>query len=253
MRWGTNRISGVGLTALDTRAFQITFDDIPNPPAGQHEADIVNGDSGGGAFTGSGASARLIGILFAHAGFVGQPASTSLFGNLGLIVDLYAYRNDILAVVDRPDCNDGLDEDGDGFVDYPADLGCASSLDSSERSSSLVCDNGLDDDGDGVIDYPKDPGCYAGTDLSERGASAQCDNGFDDDADLATDYPADAGCLHPANQIEAPEPGISLSLGTLGSGVLALAAAARFAKRRRAVLARVHACRAQASSTRSTR
>lgn len=250
VRWGTNRISGIGVTALDTRAFQITFDDIPNPPAGQHEADIVNGDSGGGAFTGSGASAKLVGILFARSSFIGQPTSTSLFGNIGLIVDLYFYRDAILAVVDRPDCNDDLDEDGDGLVDYPADPGCASALDSSERSSSLVCDNGLDDDGDGEIDVPRDPGCYSGVDPSERGASAQCDNGFDDDGDLAIDFPSDSGCLHPSNEIEAPEPGVILSLG---SGVLALAAAARMAKRRRSVRSPVLARRTQTSSTRSTR
>ncbi len=169
MRWGTNRISSVGALALDTQAFEITFDDIPNPPPGQHEADVVNGDSGGGAFTGTGASAELVGILFAHASYVGQPASTSLYGNVGLIADLYAYRDDILAVVNRPDCNDGLDEDGDGLTDFPADLGCASASDTSERTSSLVCDNGMDDDGDGLIDYPSDPGCAIGTDISERG------------------------------------------------------------------------------------
>lgn len=250
LRWGTNRISSIGVTALNTQAFQITFDDIPNPPAGQHEADIVVGDSGGGAFTGSGASARLVGILFAHASFVGQPENTSIFGNVGWIADLYAYRDQILAVVDRPDCNDGLDEDGDGLIDYPADPGCASALDTSERSIGLVCDNGLDDDGDGEIDFPRDPGCNVGIDPSERGASAQCDNGLDDDGDLSIDFPSDSGCLHPSNPIEAPEPGSALSLG---SGVLALAALARAAKRRSAVRAPGLARRAQTSSTRSTR
>ena len=248
LRWGTNRISSIGVTALDTRAFQITFDYIQNPPAGQSEADIVNGDSGGGAFTGSGASATLVGILFAHASYVGQPESTSLFGNVGLIVDLYAYRDDLLAVVDRPDCNDGLDEDGDGLTDYPADRGCASATDSSERSSSLVCDNGLDDDGDGLIDFPGDPGCLIGSDVSERGASVQCDNGLDDDGDFAIDFPADSGCLHPTNKIEAPEPDIGLSLV---AGVLALAGAARSARRIGCV--RSVRSRAQTSSTRSTR
>ena len=236
MRWGTNRIASVGDVALDTQTFRIIFDDIPNPPPGQHEADIVFGDSGGGAFTGSGASAKLVGILFAHASFVGQPASTSLYGNAGLISDLFAYRSDILATIDRPDCNDGLDEDGDGMVDFPADPGCSSASDSSERSSALVCDNGIDDDLDGLTDYPNDPGCLIGADISERGAAFQCDNGLDDDLDARTDFPNDPGCLHPTNPIEAPEPG---ALGLLGSGVLALAV---FAPRRR-----------QTSSTRSTR
>jgi hypothetical protein len=238
MRWGTNRVSAVGETALDTRAFRIDFDAIQNPPPGQHEADIVNGDSGGGAFTGSGSSAELAGILFAHVTFVGQPEETSLFGNQGLIVDLSAYRDAILAVTDRPDCSDGLDEDGDGLVDHPADPGCSGPTDTSERSSALICDNGIDDDGDGLIDFPGDPGCAIGSDGSERGAASQCDNGVDDDLDAAIDFPNDSGCLHPTNLVELPEPGAGLMLCT---GALALALVRRAPRI------------AQTSSTRSTR
>lgn len=236
MRWGTNRIASVGDFALDTQSFRIVFDDIPNPPQGQHEADIVFGDSGGGAFTGSGTSAELVGILFAHAAFVGQPANTSLFGNAGLIADLFAYRSDILATVDRPDCNDGLDEDGDGLVDFPADPGCAGASDTSERSSAIVCDNGNDDDADGAIDFPADPGCSGAPDASERDTTFQCENGFDDDGDLLVDSPNAPGCLHPTNPIEAPEPAASW---LLASGVVALAASLPL--------------RRQTSSTRSTR
>jgi len=185
MRWGTNRISAVGDFVLDTRAFRTTFDDIRNPSPGEHEGDLVVGDSGGGAFTGTGTSAKLVGILFARSTYGGQPANTSLYGNHGLIADLYAYRNDILAVVDRPDCNDGLDEDGDGLVDYPSDPGCTNASDASERGVGFACDNGVDDDGDSAIDFP-----------------------------------SDTGCLHPSNAIEAPEPGIGLSLGF---GVLTVA------------------------------
>lgn len=242
-RWGTNRISGIDQTSLDTRAFQITFDNVSNPPAGQHEADVVTGDSGGAAFTGSGSAAKLVGILFAHATFVGQPGYTSLYGNVGLIVDLYAYRDDILAITDRPDCADGLDEDRDGLVDFPSDPGCASASDSSERGGTLVCDNGIDDDGDGLADFPGDPGCASVADDSERGAAYQCDNGLDDDLDLAVDFPSDSGCLHPSNPVEAPEPGSACLIGT---GALALAGLAR---------ARARAARimSQTSSTRSTR
>lgn len=196
MRWGTNRISSVGELVLGTHAFRITFDDLAGSPPGQYEADVVVGDSGGGAFVGSGATAQLVGILFGHASFVGQPASTSLFGNGGLIVDLHTYRDAILGVTDRPECSDGLDEDGDGFVDFPADPGCTDALDA-----------------------------------SERGATYQCDNGIDDDGDLAIDFPNDAGCLYPTNPIEAPEAGLG---GMVATGTLALAASTR--RRRRAVL-----------------
>lgn len=33
---------------------------------------------------------------------------------------------------DKPECSDGSDNDGDGFTDYPDDLGCSSELDPSE-------------------------------------------------------------------------------------------------------------------------
>ena len=49
-------------------------------------------------------------------------------------------------------CNDGLDNDGDGLFDWPADAGCSSRNDNTETNPSLVCDNGLDDDLDGFID-----------------------------------------------------------------------------------------------------
>ncbi|HPG27653.1 MAG TPA: trypsin-like serine protease [Myxococcota bacterium] len=224
IRWGTNRITQIDQTTLDTHAFWFSFDDLRGPIQGQHEADVVNGDSGGAVFTGSGASAELVGILFARAGFEGQPASTSLYGNAGVAADLAWYRDDILAVIDRPDCDDGLDDDGDGLVDYPNDPGCASPADTSERAAGLVCDNGLDDDGDGLIDYPADPGCLFSVDLNERGAAFECDNGLDDDGDGLVDYPADDGCLHPTNAIEAPEPGFA-------AGLLAASLALAFAGR----------------------
>jgi hypothetical protein len=240
LRWGTNRISGVDLFALTTHAFRIDFDNPSGSSSSLNEADVVTGDSGGGAFTGSGASGRLIGILFAHASFVGQPANTSVFGNAGLIVDLYAYRDQILAITDRPDCGDGLDNDGDGLADYLMDPGCVSAADTSERSSSYTCDNGIDDDSDGLVDFPADPGCVYPTDVSERGAIYQCDNGIDDDGDLAIDFPNDTGCLHPTNPIEAPEPDLDIPLAT---GLLGLMTFKRIRRSRVT----------QTSSTRSTR
>ena len=168
LRWGTNQISDVNTLTLGTQSFWIDFDDLPpGQAAGQHEADLVTGDSGGAAMTGSDTSAELIGILFARAPFLGQPANTSLYGNGGVIVDLFAYRNDILAVIEQPDCNDGLDDDGDGLTDYPDDPGCSDALDPDERGANFECDNGIDDDGDGLTDFPDDDGCLAPTDQTE--------------------------------------------------------------------------------------
>jgi cysteine-rich repeat protein len=54
-----------------------------------------------------------------------------------------------------PECNDGLDNDGNGFTDYPNDQGCASASDNDESGfhpSTGECSDGRDNDGDGQID-----------------------------------------------------------------------------------------------------
>jgi hypothetical protein len=223
IRWGTNRIASVGDLVFGTQSFAFDFDQNPSGPPGQDEADVVVGDSGGAAFTGSGGSAELIGILFARGSFLNQPDRTSLYGNVGYASDLFQYRNAILALVDQPDCNDGLDEDGDGLADYPDDPGCTSALDTDEQESTLVCDNGIDDDNDDRIDFPEDLGCSDGLDTSERGAPYACDNGIDDDLDLLADYPDDTDCLYSEYPTELPEPSPTsmLAVGVLVLGSLA--------------------------------
>lgn len=58
---------------------------------------------------------------------------------------------------DLPACRDGVDNDGDGLTDHPADPGCASP--DSELEIPL-CDDGFDNDLDGAIDLT-DPECRA--------------------------------------------------------------------------------------------
>jgi hypothetical protein len=61
------------------------------------------------------------------------------------------------------------------------------------------CNDGIDNDGDGKIDFPYDPGCYAPnqddeTDDCPDGPNCpQCGNGQDDDGNGKTDYPDDSG------------------------------------------------------------
>jgi len=202
LRWGTNKISDIfdpndpsHVFVVNTYWFSTRFDDLnPGQANGQDEADLVTGDSGGAAFTGSDTTAELIGILYARGSALEQPSNTSLFGNVGYIVDLFAYRSDILAVIEQPECDDGID-----------------------------------DDGDGLTDFPDDPGCTDAFDPDERGAPFECDNGIDDDEDGLTDFPDDDGCLDPTSPIEAPEPGVS---AMLGAGVLTLCALRRRSKGR---------------------
>jgi len=54
-----------------------------------------------------------------------------------------------------PACGDGLDNDGDGFADYPADPGCRDATWFSEKPR---CNDGKDNDSDGAIDMA-DPDC----------------------------------------------------------------------------------------------
>lgn len=97
-------------------------------------------------------------------------------------------------------CGDGQDNDDDNAFDFPNDPGCTSLEDGSENdpATAPTCANGLDDDGDGTIDYldgTGDPGCVASGDTSERETTGPaCDNGVDDDKDTLSDFPDDIAC-----------------------------------------------------------
>jgi hypothetical protein len=107
---------------------------------------------------------------------VGYAASPA-FGDVDGDGDLDAFVGESLGSVvffenrslDAPDCNDGVDNDGDGFSDE-ADPGC-SAIDDTSEQSDVACDNGLDDDGDEKIDWrgdaSGDPNCTDLTDPSE--------------------------------------------------------------------------------------
>ena len=90
-----------------------------------------------------------------------------------------------------PACNDGLDDDADGRIDWPADPDCAHACSPTEGPSP-ACSNTRDDDADGRVDFPDDRGCLSALDNSE--VDPACANGLDDDADGRTDWPADPGC-----------------------------------------------------------
>src|SRR5689334_1927703 len=85
-------------------------------------------------------------------------------------------------VVDAPDlpkpqCSDGIDNDGDGVFDFPADPGCFAPQADDEKDdcpsgpNCPQCSNGMDDDRNGMTDYPNDPGCESASDNVELTAS----------------------------------------------------------------------------------
>jgi hypothetical protein len=118
-------------------------------------------------------------------------------------------------------CGNGRDDDGDGKTDYPADKGCASAVDTSERTSARACDDGIDNDGDGHIDFAfaapasslDDPGCGSHTGTLE---DPQCQNGLNDDgltgidfdggASLGLSGPPDLQCTSSSRNSETPPP-----------------------------------------------
>ncbi len=107
-------------------------------------------------------------------------------------------------------CADGVDNDGDGWVDFPADAGCLSATDRDETDPAppppaAACADGRDNDGDGRVDFPADPGCASANDTDETDPPpppAACADGRDNDGDGLTDFPADPGCASLADNDE---------------------------------------------------
>ncbi len=93
-------------------------------------------------------------------------------------------------------CMDGVDNDGDGLIDFGSDPGCSSSSDTTETDPSLECDDGIDNDGDSLIDFnihgTRDPGCgrWVATAISENPV---CDDGIDNDFDGQIDFDGNLG------------------------------------------------------------
>jgi hypothetical protein len=114
-----------------------------------------------------------------------------------------------------PACDDGFDDDADGWADRPLDPGCAGSDDLSERSPLLVCDDGADNDGDGLADFhdadgdgisdpPADPACrHPGFERE----NSRCQDGVNDDGAIGTDYDGGESILGAGNgDPDGPDP-----------------------------------------------
>lgn len=93
------------------------------------------------------------------------------------IIDVIVAHSEVSGATCAPvkQCDDGIDNDGDGKIDFPNDPECKSADDDSEAPE---CSNAKDDDGDGKIDRA-DPGCYDNGRLTGR-----YDPNDDNEADL---------------------------------------------------------------------
>jgi|GEM_PF-1403777 len=85
-------------------------------------------------------------------------------------------------------CNDGYDNDGDGYTDWPDDPGCQNKNDQSELNPNIECDDGYDNDGDDDIDY-NDAGCSGPTDDDET----DCGDGVCEGGEVCDVCVADCG------------------------------------------------------------
>jgi len=127
-----------------------------------------------------------------------------------------------------PACGDGVDNDGDGLVDWPSDPGCT---DPSAGNESPGCSDGVDNDGDGLTDFPADPGCTGAWSVNE---DPECSNGLDDDGDGKTDWPEDPSCSGPDHFNESTQVvAVPLAgwLTPLLAGLIAVAARVRIRTR----------------------
>jgi hypothetical protein len=68
-----------------------------------------------------------------------------------------------------PECANDMDDDGDGLVDSD-DPDCL--VPYARESSDFPCADGIDNDLDGWTDFPDDPGCFSAGDTSEAGLAS---------------------------------------------------------------------------------
>ncbi|NVB83468.1 MAG: hypothetical protein HOV81_34160 [Kofleriaceae bacterium] len=118
-----------------------------------------------------------------------------------LVVAPVACSDDAGTGLTTPECSDGIDNDGDGAIDFPDDPSCDNDNDEESGAASPQCNDGRDNDNDGKIDFPYDPGCSLPNEDQEEDdcpdgpRCPQCSNGVDDDMNGTTDWPDDGlGC-----------------------------------------------------------
>lgn len=106
--------------------------------------------------------------------------------------------------VSKNPCNNGVDDDGDGFAD-DRDPGCEFNNGNAEDPDPVACNDGVDNDGDGLTDID-DYGCETDKDEDETDPETACNNGVDDDGDTKIDFGGDLGCESPVDDDEANTP-----------------------------------------------
>jgi hypothetical protein len=140
-RWGTNRVSSIDDTLYQgswtTHSFALDFDPPNSAATTAFEAQAAVGDSGGAVFVKRDGEWLLAGMMTSVTGYSRAPAHTSMYGDSTYAADLTRYRSEILRW-SRSACANEEDDDGDDATDFPADSGCESADDESERDRGVA-------------------------------------------------------------------------------------------------------------------
>jgi hypothetical protein len=95
-------------------------------------------------------------------GGIHPPQDDLVSRHIGVEIADDAFAHALSLFATPPACANGLDDDGDGHVDFPDDPACPSPGAITEARS---CQNGRDDDGDGGIDFDGGASWNGGTPL----------------------------------------------------------------------------------------
>jgi hypothetical protein len=103
-------------------------------------------------------------------------------------------------------CNDGIDNDADSFIDMD-DPQCDFLTEDSELPADTAeCTDGEDNDDDFLVDYPQDTACDNASDNNEFPRNYfQCNDGVDNDGDGLADYGYDPSCISFSDNDESPK------------------------------------------------
>lgn len=96
-RWDYELITGEYDTYGGMQGIKTEFMELSNYGA------ISNNDSGSGLFVKNGVQWELAGIALAAGTYPGQPASTSVYGNISVYADLSAYSDQITSIMAIPE------------------------------------------------------------------------------------------------------------------------------------------------------
>jgi hypothetical protein len=145
--------STCGGSAIDCSDSPTGMNNLTNLDAGTYYLIVDGYSSGSGTFTlnvsGTIAPGESCEAPLAQSGAISCPVNYTCSGTPGSRRCLALFQ-----------CSDGMDNDGDGKIDYPVEPGCTSALDNDETDDCFPvagpncpqCGNGIDDDLDGLVD-----------------------------------------------------------------------------------------------------